>query len=86
MRFLGFKQSECSSVASALSSAPSGRGISNRKTVSFFGIAVDGLARSQGAVQGEKPTPDLILHVHDHEGEFRVPDHDAFQPNSVHTA
>jgi len=79
------------SIASTPSSVPFGKGISTRKMVSFLGIAGHESAHDQGRGQARvpspwKPTLDFVLGSNDHKGEFGIPNHNALQPDSVHTA
>jgi hypothetical protein len=82
------------SIASTLSSALFGKGISTRKMVSFLGIAGHESAHDQGRGQARitrvpppwKLTLDFVLGSNDHKGEFGIPNHNALQPDSVHTA
>jgi hypothetical protein len=82
------------SIASILSSALLGKGISTRKMVSFLGIAGHESAHDKGRGQARitrvpspwKLTLDFVLGSNDHKGEFGIPNHNALQPDSVHTA
>jgi len=82
------------SIASTLSSVPFGKGISTRKMVSFLGIAAHESAHDQGRGQARitripspwKLTLDFVLGSDDHKGEFSISNHNALQPDSVHTA
>jgi hypothetical protein len=81
------------STVSTLSSALFGRGISTRKMVSFLGIAERESAHDQGGQARITTVPssgeltlDFVLGSDDHKGEFRIPNHNALQPDSIHTA
>jgi hypothetical protein len=62
--------------------------------VSFLGIAWHESAHDQGRGQARitrvpspwKLTLNFVLGSNDHKGEFGIPDHNALQPDSVHTA